>query len=81
MLVLEEIGMVMVAGMPRRRYFGRMRYTLIAAMAAAWLFVSYPYGLWLFVLCAAGHWSLNRAHQIFRRQGEPNIFQVGRQVS
>lgn len=37
------------------------------SLAAAWLLIEYPYGLLLFILGAAWHWSSQRPQQIIWR--------------
>lgn len=41
-----------------------VRAGMLAWLVVCWLLVAYPYGLLLFILSAAGHRALQRAHQI-----------------
>ena len=50
---------------------------LIFVMALFWVFVPYPLGLLLFLLCAGGHWTLKRAQDVLRRHRHPDILEVG----
>lgn len=74
----------MVAGGAGGGYFLGMRYVIqlpdrpsiwatIAVMVVCWLCVDYPYGLTLFLLCAAWPWALKHAHQLVRREVHPDV--------
>ena len=67
-----------IVGVRVSGYVEQMRYALIAAMAFAWLCISYPYGLWLFVLGAALVRPLQRADQFLRARRDPGIGEIVR---
>lgn len=54
------------------------RHWFAVTLGAIWLAVPYPLGLFLFVLGAGGHWTLQLAKDVVLRHRHPDVLEVRR---